>query len=56
MNPRFNHFRGPRNNFGGTFIPFVLGCIVGNMLSNGNRYYQYPIYPVPIYYYPRYYY
>ena len=57
MNPRFGwHNRG---GFGGPFIPFVLGGIVGSIWSNNNnRYYPYPVYPAPMpyYYYPTRYY
>ena len=45
-------FRGPHNNgFGGSVFPFVLGGVVGSLLTNNRRpYYPYP----PYYYYPYY--
>ena len=51
MNPRFNN--GHRG-FGGPFVPFILGGIVGSLWSN-NRYYPYPVYPMPYYPYNPYY-
>ena len=41
-------FRGPHNNgFGGSVFPFVLGGVVGSLLTNNRR----PFYPYPPYYY-----
>ena len=44
--------RPPHNNgFGGNIFPFVLGGVVGSLLTNNRRpYYPYP----PYYYYPYY--
>ena len=51
MNPRLNN---SHRGFGGPFVPFVLGGIVGSLWTNNNRYYYpYPVYPMPYYpYYP----
>ena len=40
----------PRGGFGNNIFPFVLGGVVGSLLTNNRRpnYYQ----PYPIYYYP----
>lgn len=62
MNHRgFNGPPGPPNNgFGGNIFPFVLGGVVGSLLTNNRRqvyYYPYPnqyYYPYP--YYPYNYY
>ena len=51
----------PHNGFGGNLFPFVLGGVVGSLLTNNRRpnyYYPYPVqyyYPYP-YYYPYSYY
>ena len=58
MNQRFGG-PPPRGGFGNNLFPFVLGGVVGSLITNNNRrYYPYPIqyyYPYP-YYYPYNYY
>ena len=49
-----NHrgFGGPpphNNGFGNNIFPFVLGGVVGSILTNNRRPYYYPY---PMYYYP----
>ncbi len=46
-------FGGPpphNNGFGGNIFPFVLGGVVGSLLTNNRRPNYY--YPYPMYYYP----
>ena len=52
-----NHrgFNPPPRNFGGnSFFPFILGGVVGSLLTNNNR--RYPVYYYPYPYYPYNYY
>ena len=51
-----NHrgFNPPPRNFGGnSFFPFILGGVVGSLLTNNRRY---PVYYYPYPYYPNQYY
>lgn len=41
--------RPPHNGFGGNLFPFVLGGVVGSLITNNRRPYYYPY---PPYYYP----
>ena len=51
MNHRNNFGPPPPRGFGGSFVPFVLGGVVGSLLTNNRQYYPYP-YPVQYYPYP----
>ena len=43
----------PRGGFGNNLFPFVLGGVVGSLITNNNRrYYPYPVYYYPYPYYP----
>ena len=43
----------PRNGFGNNFFPFILGGVVGSLLTNNRRYpIYYSTYPYYPYYYP----
>ena len=56
MNQRFGG-PPPRGGFGNNLFPFVLGGVVGSLITNNRRYYPYPVqyyYPYP--YYPYNYY
>lgn len=47
----------PHNGFGNNLFPFVLGGVVGSLITNNRRpyYYPYPMYYYPYPYYNNYY-